>query len=100
MKAGLNGVLNFSVLDGRWIESPEIDSQAGFSIGPIDDSGTPKNDNQLDADDLYLKLEHDIIPGFYHHHAEWVKRMKHAIVLGSYFNNHRVVRAQLLKACK
>jgi glycogen phosphorylase len=91
MKAAMNGVLNFSVLDGWWIEGHQINPQAGFCIGPLDDSVTPKNDDQSDADDLYTKLEHEIIPMFYDHHSEWVGRMKQAITLGAEFNTHRCI---------
>jgi starch phosphorylase len=91
MKAALNGVLNFSVLDGWWIEGYEMDSRSGFTIGPSDDSITPTNSDAEDANDLYTKLETEIIPMYYSHHTEWLNRMKHAIALGAHFNTHRVV---------
>ena len=34
MKATLNGVLNFSALDGWWIEGYQKDPMAGWPIGP------------------------------------------------------------------
>lgn len=98
MKAALNGVLNFSVLDGWWIEGAQMDPLAGFNIGPLDDSVTPSNNDESDANDLYEKLEHQIIPLYYDNHAEWVNRMKHAITLGSYFNTHRCINEYLEKA--
>lgn len=92
MKAALNGVLNFSILDGWWIEGYKMCPDAGFSIGPFDDSVTPNNDDTADADDLYAKLQLEIIPIYYSHRSEWIRRMKQAITLGAYFNTHRVVQ--------
>lgn len=92
MKAALNGVLNFSILDGWWIEGFEMNPFAGFSIGPKDDSLTPINSDQEDAKDLYDKLETQIIPMYYDKKTEWINRMKNAITLGAYFNTHRVVK--------
>ena len=98
MKAALNGVLNFSILDGWWIEGAEQNPLGGFSIGPNDDSVTPSNNDAADADDLYKKLEYEIIPMYYEHHSEWLERMKHAITLGAYFNTHRCIEEYQQKA--
>lgn len=98
MKAALNGVLNFSILDGWWIEGFEMDPLSGFSIGPNDESVTPSNDDASDASDLYDKLEKEIIPSFYEHRSEWINRMKHAIALGAYFNTHRCIKEYQEKA--
>ena len=91
MKAAVNGVLNFSVLDGWWIEAYRQNPQAGFAIGPFDDSVAPTNSDESDADDLYEKLEHQIIPLYYEDRKAWIFRMKQAISLGAYFNTNRVV---------
>ena len=79
MKAAMNGVLNFSVLDGWWIEGYQIDSESGFSIGPNDESLTPENNDQQDIDDMYNKLQNEIIPLYYNNRKDWINRMKHAI---------------------
>lgn len=92
MKAAMNGCLNFSVLDGWWIEGYKMRPDAGFSIGNLDESLTPANDDNADANDLYTKLEHDIIPLYYERRSEWARRMKQAIALGAYFNTHRCIR--------
>lgn len=89
MKASFNGVLNFSILDGWWIEGFHKCDLAGWSIGPMDTDNIPDNNDQVDADDMYYKLEHEIIPMYYNNREEWVNRMKNAISLGSYFNTHR-----------
>lgn len=98
MKAAMNGVLNFSVQDGWWIEGFKMDPFAGFSIGPQDDSLTPNNDDQKDIEDLYSRLESVIIPLYYDNKKDWINRMKHAITLGSYFNTHRCINEYRDKA--
>src|SRR5438270_2612380 len=72
--------------------------ESGFSIGPMDDSVTPSNNDEADADDLYKKLEYEIIPMYYEHHSEWLERMKYAITLGAYFNTHRCIEEYQQKA--
>lgn len=98
MKAAMNGVLNFSVLDGWWIEGYQMDSEAGFSIGPNDESLTPANDDKQDIDDMYNKLENEIIPLYYDNKKDWINRMKHAITLGAYFNTNRCIKEYKEKA--
>jgi len=98
MKASMNGVLNFSVLDGWWIEGYKICPKAGFAIGPLTDEVSPQNDDDLDSDDLYNTLEKDIIPLYYENKKEWIQRMKHAITLGAHFSTHRTIREYLEKA--
>ncbi|MCX7996569.1 MAG: alpha-glucan family phosphorylase [Patescibacteria group bacterium] len=98
MKAAMNGVLNFSVLDGWWIEGFHMAPQAGWSIGPLDDKLQPSNDDQVDSDDLYRKLENEILPLYYNNRTEWITRMKHAITLGAYFNTHRCMKEYQEKA--
>lgn len=98
MKAAMNGVLNFSILDGWWIEGYKNDPLSGFSIGQMDESVTPANDDTTDIIDMYSKLENEIIPLYYSDHKQWVLRMKHAITLGSYFNTHRVISEYRMKA--
>lgn len=93
MKCALNGIPNFSVLDGWWIEG-WVEGVTGWSIGPaptetIDD----QYDESVDLDDFLEKLEKVIIPTFYDRPEEWGKVMRGAIALNaSYFNTHRVVR--------
>ncbi|MFX1452105.1 MAG: alpha-glucan family phosphorylase [Promethearchaeota archaeon] len=100
MKASINGVLNFSTLDGWWIEGYYMsDKRAGWSIGP--EPSDPKAltaDDSFDAEDLYFKLEQEIIPIFYKNKREWQERMKYAIKLGAYFNTNRMMEEYALKS--
>jgi starch phosphorylase len=88
MKAALNGVPSFSVLDGWWIEGCH-EGTTGWGIGgdrerPRDPSG--------DADDLYDKLERVILPMFYGLPYRYAEVMRNAIAVnGSYFNTQRMV---------
>jgi len=63
MKAALNGALNFSVLDGWWRES--FNGKNGWSIGEEKEYESSEAQDAADAEDLYNKLENEIIPLFY-----------------------------------
>jgi starch phosphorylase len=93
MKCALNGIPNFSVLDGWWIEG-WVEGVTGWSIGPLPtETINDQYDDEVDLDDLLDKLEKVIIPTFYDKPEEWGKVMRGAIALNaSYFNTHRVVR--------
>ena len=100
MKAAHNGVLNFSVLDGWWIEG-HIEEFTGWSIGgpPTESSQTFGADRE-DAADLYHKLETIIIPKYYNpDKASWTRMMMNAISKNAYyFNSHRMMRRYVTEA--
>ena len=88
MKAAMNGVPSFSVLDGWWVEG-HIEGVTGWSIGGADAEGEPERD----AIDLYMKLERVILPLFYGLPFAYAEVMRSAIALnGSFFNTQRMVR--------
>lgn len=94
MKATLNGVLNFSVLDGWWIEG-NIEGITGWSIGGLE---VEENSHQKCVDDLYSKLE-QIMNLFYGDRKSWIKMMKNSISLnGSFFNSHRMIQQYITNA--
>ncbi|MDO5115668.1 MAG: alpha-glucan family phosphorylase [Synergistaceae bacterium] len=99
MKCVHNGVMNFSVLDGWWIEGC-IEDKTGWAIGPEPtENGLVEYNEAEDAIDLYNKLEGKILPTYYGDRAKWVQMMKLAIAVNaSYFNTHRVVREYCEKA--
>ena len=87
MKAALNGVLNLGVLDGWWMEAC-IDGTTGWAIGDAN-LGTAADD----AEDLYRKLEGDVLPLFYGSRKQWIWMMKQSISkIASYFNSQRMMR--------
>ena len=97
MKAALNGVPNFSILDGWWIEGC-IEDVTGWSIGPHPDAHQAVSHDE-DRDDMYTKLEYIILPRFYYEREAWIKMMRHAIAInGSFFNTHRMVEQYVLSA--
>jgi starch phosphorylase len=88
MKAALNGVPSFSVLDGWWVEG-HVEGVTGWSIGGPDAEADPARD----AVDLYIKLERVILPLFYGLPFAYAEVMRSAIALnGSFFNTQRMVR--------
>lgn len=100
MKAILNGVPNFSVQDGWWLEGYKKNPLSGWVIGPDDsDPNAPgvSNDGDIDSNALYETLENEIIPT-YINQAEWIFRQKNAISLAAYFNTHRMVEEYAKKA--
>jgi starch phosphorylase len=101
MKATHNGVPNFSVLDGWWIEG-WVEGVTGWSIGPAPvENNLVDNDDKADYDDLYEKLEHKVLPAYYaqDNHAAWLKLMKGAIGKNAcYFNTHRMMRQYVTEA--
>ena len=95
MKATHNGVPNFSVLDGWWIEG-HIEGFTGWAIGP---SPNVPADPAHDADDLYYKLENIILPTFYNEKLLWIRVMQNAIGKNAYyFNSHRMMRRYVTEA--
>jgi starch phosphorylase len=93
MKAAMNGVLNFSVLDGWFDEAYEI--SGGWAIG---DRETYSDDQDaIHASSIYYLLENEIVPMFYAQtegvsSSEWVKRMKECMInLTPRFDARRMV---------
>jgi starch phosphorylase len=98
MKAAHNGVLNFSVLDGWWIEG-HIEGFTGWSIGPEPTETELGPADETDAEDLYNKLEKMIIPTYYDDRRTWIRMMQNAIGKNAYyFNSHRMMRRYVTEA--
>lgn len=101
MKAAMNGALNFSILDGWWIEG--FNGENGFTIGDDLDSSSEHSDEKdaADAESLYSTLETQIIPKFYNKSAdgvpaEWVAMMRNSIAtLTPQFSSDRMVKDYL-----
>src|SRR5271157_1354529 len=93
MKAAHNGVVNFSVLDGWWIEGC-VEGFTGWAIGPFPDNLMSEEEKRKrELGDLYNKLEYLIIPKFYQERDSWITMMKNSIgKVAYYFNTHRMMR--------
>jgi starch phosphorylase len=99
MKAAHNGVINFSVLDGWWVEG-WIEGVTGWAIGPHPSEQLSTEETKIrELDDLYNKLEYIIIPMFYQKRDEWIKMMENSIgKIAYYFNSHRMMRRYVTEA--
>ncbi len=101
MKAAMNGALNFSILDGWWIEG--FNNVNGFKIGELEVDDDEAAGDAADAESLYATLENEIVPAFYDRDANglpkaWIARMKNALAtLTPQFASDRMVRDYLSK---
>jgi starch phosphorylase len=94
MKAAHNGVINFSVLDGWWIEGC-IEGITGWAIGPSPNQAISEEEKRnRELTDLYSKLEYLIIPKFYEERDNWISMMRNSIgKVAYYYNSHRMMRS-------
>ncbi len=96
MKAGMNGVINLSVLDGWWDEG--YDGQNGWAIKPVSEGFDEGRRNQEEAKILYELLQDHVIPAFYNrgdrgYSPEWVRMSKNSIAsLLPRFSSARMVQ--------
>jgi glycogen phosphorylase len=94
MKASLNGVPNFSILDGWWIEGC-IEGVTGWAIGDLCEGDRCISD---ELENMYHKLDEIILP-LYKNQLEWARIMKQSIAInGSYFNTHRMLMEYVTEA--
>ena len=82
-KASVNGVVNFSVLDGWWAEG--YDTTNGWAIGTETDYDSYEIQDNSDSDSIYSTLENKIIPTYYKQNdkgysKDWVRYMKNSIM--------------------
>lgn len=81
-KAALNGVINFSVLDGWWVEG--YNGENGWAISDENYYINTEQQDNVDAQSLYATLEEEIIPLYYQRNPKdlpvnWIKKMKESI---------------------
>ena len=95
MKAALNGVPSFSILDGWWIEGC-VEGATGWAIGKEEDL---PEDHRTEALAMYDKLERVIVPLFYGRPSVFAEVMRSSIALnGSFFNTERMMEQYLANA--
>jgi len=83
-KAQMNGVLNFSVLDGWWLEG--YVKGAGWALTEKRTYENNEHQDQLDATTLYSMLENEIVPMYFAkntkgYSTEWIQHIKNSIAL-------------------
>ena len=81
-KAEMNGVLNFSVLDGWWYEGYK--EGAGWALTDKRTFQEQGHQDQLDAATIYFMLENKIIPLYFAKNSkgyspEWIQYIKNSI---------------------
>ena len=94
-KASVNGVLNFSVLDGWWAEGYNMKN--GWIIGTNAEYNNYEEQDQADSESMYNTLENKIIPIYYEKDnngvsKRWIEMMKESIIsTGGRFSTSRMV---------
>jgi starch phosphorylase len=91
MKAGINGVLNLSILDGWYDEAYEY--TGGWAIG--DRMPYSEDQDEAHATAIYSLLENELVPTYYERDQgvprEWMRRVKRSIMyLSPQFNCQRM----------
>ena len=82
-KASVNGVINFSVLDGWWAEG--YTQNNGWTIGTNSEYESYEAQDLADSESLYRTLEEKIIPTYYNQDKKglskkWIELMKNSIM--------------------
>ena len=82
-KASVNGVVNFSILDGWWAEG--YNTKNGWAIGTNEEYYSYEEQDLTDSEDIYRILEDKIIPVYYKKDEngvsrEWMQYMKNSIM--------------------
>ena len=83
-KAEMNGVLNFSVLDGWWYEGYRKDEKGGWALTDKRSFTDQAQQDKLDAATIYSMLENEIIPLYFNknykgYSPEWIQYIKRSI---------------------
>jgi starch phosphorylase len=96
MKVLVNGGLNISELDGWWAEAHE--PEVGWSLGDGREHGDDPAWDTQEAQELYERLENEVIPAFYTRNANgiptaWLAKMRESMArLTLHFSANRAVR--------
>lgn len=82
MKAGINGTLNVSVLDGWWEEG--YDGKNGWAVKPASDDTEAVLRDKDESQSFYEILQDQVIPMYYRrgkfgYSPEWVKMAKYSM---------------------
>lgn len=100
-KVTINGGINFSILDGWWIEG--FNGQNGWAIGEDRHFDDPEEQDNIDCESLYNILENEIVPMYYNQDksgisSEWIKKSKMSLQSNiADFSSNRMVWEYLQK---
>jgi starch phosphorylase len=94
MKAGINGILNMSVLDGWFDEAAE--NSGGWAIGDREPYSPERDDAH--AAGIYSMFEDEIVPMYYQGREQgvptrWMQRVKQSLrYISAHFNCQRMIQ--------
>jgi glucan phosphorylase len=94
-KAVLNGVMNFSVMDGWWAEADH--EEAGWHLQEATTYDNQVFQDEFDAETIYTTLETEIVPMFYDRNekdipVQWIQWIKNNIAkIAPHFTNKRMM---------
>ncbi len=94
-KASVNGVVNFSILDGWWAEG--YNQKNGWAIGTNAEYYSYEEQDKADSDSIYNILENKIIPTYYNKEngisKDWIRYMKNSIIsTGGNYSMARMIK--------
>ncbi len=95
-KAVMNGVMQFSVLDGWWVEGYRED--AGWMLPLERTFDEQRFQDELDAEMIYATIEDQIVPTYYDKNEEgyspkWMEMVKHCVAdVASNFTTNRMMQ--------
>ncbi|MFP4469227.1 MAG: alpha-glucan family phosphorylase, partial [Bacteroidales bacterium] len=95
-KAVMNGVVNFSVLDGWWAEGYK--ENAGFAISEARTYANQQFQDELDAEIIYNVFEDEILPLFYDRNQNdiplnWIQYIKNTVAeVAPHFTMKRMLK--------
>ena len=94
-KASVNGVVNFSILDGWWAEG--YNQKNGWAIGTNAEYYSYEEQDKADSESIYNILENKIIPAYYNKQdgisKEWLRLMKNSIIsTGGNYSTSRMLK--------
>ena len=94
MKAGINGAINLSILDGWWAEG--YNGENGWGLQPHLCESNPDTRRRLEAGELLDVLEYEVIPMYFDnkkgYSERWVRMAKESMKsIIPHYNSHRMV---------
>jgi glycogen phosphorylase len=91
MSAAMNGALNLTVADG-WVPEFARDKINCFVIPHAEPTLPDRQQDEIDAANLYDLLENEVIPTYYDHPDKWFSMVKSSIEdVIPYFDSNRMV---------
>jgi len=95
IKAGINGSINLSVLDGWWAEAYSPDN--GWAVRPHAPGWDAEHREREEASDLLDLLETCVIPEYFDDKVAWVARARASMeTVIPHFNSERMVHQYVL----